>query len=284
MKADRIALIDGDIIAYRCCTAGQQTYDWGDTGGKVVDTVSFAAASEAALRMTEDWAEKADCKTIAVAFTSGDNFRRRILPTYKATRGKKPEAHGPVVEAMKKEFKSFEIAGLEADDVMGILATTDKYLDRAVVVTIDKDLQTIPGVHLNPTKEKRPHRVEINQADWFWLYQTLCGDSVDCYTGLPGCGPKGAGMILGGSTNPSKLEILWPRVLAAYLAKGHTEAFALTQARVARILRRSDYSKETKEVRLWNGMNKDKTIRRVSMLSLRKVDTVSACPVSIPTT
>lgn len=247
-----LALIDGDIIAYRCAVKNQQSYDWGDTGGKVIQA-DPVAAGEAALRMVEEWRVAASCRDVIVAFTGTENFRKRILPTYKAGRKEKPPAHAATVERMQQEFPYHLIQGLEADDVMGILATTATYRDRAIVVTIDKDLKTIPGTHLNPTIENaRPVTIDERQADYWWMVQTLIGDPTDGYTGLPGVGIKNAEKILGSGAQPAALGQLWARVKDAYGKRKLTEADALVQARVARILRREDYDKVTKEVLLWH--------------------------------
>ena len=48
------------------------------------------------------------------------------------------------------------------------------------------------------------------------------------------------------------MAALWAVVLAAYEKAGLTEADALAQARVARILRASDYDFKQKKVKLWN--------------------------------
>jgi DNA polymerase-1 len=44
----------------------------------------------------------------------------------------------------------------------------------------------------------------------------------------------------------------WPIVLEAFLKAGLTEQDALTQARLARILRFSDWDNETKQPILWS--------------------------------
>jgi hypothetical protein len=44
---------------------------------------------------------------------------------------------------------------------------------------------------------------------------------------------------------------LWPRVLEAYTKAGLTEADALTQARLARILRWSDWDAKERKPILW---------------------------------
>ena len=103
--------------------------------------------------------------------------------------------------AVEDRYRTERLHGLEADDLLGILATTlPKYSD-AIVVSLDKDLRTIPGRHLNPSKETSPAVVRVItelEADTAWLMQTLMGDSTDGYTGVPGIGPKKAEKILCG--------------------------------------------------------------------------------------
>jgi len=248
-----LALLDGDIIAYRAACGMQTVYDFGDTG-KVVE-VNVEAAAEEAVKLAQEWADAVDAKEVVVGFTSSDKFRTRLLPSYKANRpGAKPPAHAAAVQAIKDKFPFHLIRGLEADDILGILMTTPKYADRAVIVSIDKDFNTIPGRLFNPTKGVGPIRIPPPMADYNWMYQTLIGDSTDNYKGCPGIGPKKAVDILGvvkGVRWPT-LEELWPRVVAAFKAKKLTEDDALVQARVARILRREDYDKTTKEIILWH--------------------------------
>ena len=95
------------------------------------------------------------------------------------------------------------------------------------------------------------------------MMQTLTGDTTDGYTGCPGIGPKTAEKILQaalaeGTTeaNPAQLrEIYWQHVVKAYAKAGLSEEEALTQARVARICRNSDYDFKTKQVILWSPNN-----------------------------
>jgi hypothetical protein len=250
-----IALIDGDIVAYRAAIGMQTRHAWGD--GVVSHDVDPQQAANAALQTIEAWMALARCTDAIVAFTGKDNFRKRILPTYKANRAGnvKPLAFRPTVEAVEAAFPTRTVYGLEADDLLGILATRDTYSD-AIVLSLDKDLRTIPGRHMNPLKDTKPVLRSVYAADAQWLTQALTGDTSDGYTGIPRVGPKKAEAILGGDIRAVALlkqtaTALWPRVVAAYVKAGLTEDTALTQARVARILRNEDYDKVTKEVILW---------------------------------
>ena len=90
--------------------------------------------------------------------------------------------------------------------------------------------------------------VSETEADWWHMYQTLCGDTTDGYAGLPGCGPKKAEKVIGTVDEPAPD---WAAVAAAFTAKSLSEEDALVQARVARICRASDYDFKNKEVILW---------------------------------
>jgi DNA polymerase-1 len=131
---------------------------------------------------------------------------------------------------------------LEADDTLGILATNGEYA-RNIIVSVDKDMLTIPCEYYNIDKQTTEVITE-KAADHMHLYQTLVGDSTDNYKGCPGVGPKRATDIL--TWVPQ-----WAGVLAAFIKAGLTETEALVQARVARILRADDYNFDTGEVKLW---------------------------------
>lgn len=134
--------------------------------------------------------------------------------------------------------------GLEADDIMGIWQTNGRLGD-TIIVSEDKDMKTIPG-----KLYRQGELIEVSEleADYNHLFQTLLGDATDGYSGCPGVGAVGANKLLSG--NPS-----WPTVVKAYEAKGLTEDDALTQARLARILRSSDWNSVSKTPILWSPPN-----------------------------
>jgi len=136
---------------------------------------------------------------------------------------------------------------LEADDVMGIMATepTD---EKRIIVSIDKDMRTIPcklsqdGMTVDD--------VPLKLANYWHMIQTLTGDKTDNYDGIDGVGIKTAEKLIMKYTNVSHKD-LWDIVQGIYKDKGYTEAEALQQARVAHICRHGDYNKKTGEVKLW---------------------------------
>lgn len=246
-----IALLDADILAYRAALGTEEVYDWNDGNGKVRigDT---RAAAKAAIVLADEWIQKANADDAILALTGPNKFRTRVLSTYNSNRkgSEKPVAHAAAVESLKEKFRFHLIPDLEADDILGVLMTTPRYQDNAVIVSLDKDLQTIPGRLLNPNKDRKPRIITEAMANHFWMSQVLTGDTVDGYSGLPGVGPVKAATILGAIGNG--LGGLWSAVVKAYQSKGLTEADAIVQARMARILRREDYDKTTKTVRLWH--------------------------------
>jgi DNA polymerase-1 len=245
-----LCLIDGDIAAYRAAavkSAGMEDED-GTPGPP--EFLHPGIASHIAISIVEEWMRKAACTECIVALTGNGNWRKHIMPTYKANRAQqaKPPHLGAIKAALCDRFPNRVVALLEADDVLGVLATRPKYAD-AIIVSPDKDLLTIPGRHLNPLKANGVVVMTELEADYRWMLQTLMGDDSDGYTGIPRVGPKKAAGILQGLRT---LPAMWRAVVAAYRAAKLSEEAALQTARVARILRDCDYSRATKELLLWH--------------------------------
>jgi DNA polymerase-1 len=186
------------------------------------------------------------CDEFKLCYTSKNNFRNVVYPEYKGNRvSRKPVGYGALKEWSKEKYPHFEKPTLEADDVLGILAT--KFKGKTIIVTMDKDLKTIPGKlwHLNQKLEGQLLTVTEDDA-WRWfLTQTLTGDVTDGFPGCPGIGPVTAKKLL------DSKGATWETVKHAYIKAGLTEADALTQARCARILHESDWDFEKEEVKLW---------------------------------
>ena len=62
---------------------------------------------------------------------------------------------------------------IEADDILGILATSQKIVKgNKIIVSIDKDLDQIAGLHYNP-KNKEFYKVTPKEAEYNFYFQVF---------------------------------------------------------------------------------------------------------------
>ena len=284
--AKRILLIDADVVAYQCASALEEAVEW--ECGHWTWNVNFNQVTDRCDRVIEQYMDELDGDEAVLCLTDPvSNFRIGVLPTYKTHRKtvRKPLVLMGVKDWMVEERDAILRPGLEGDDVMGILATRpNKKREERIIVSIDKDMKTIPGnyVRTRLTVDKEGTEVsgafdiqEITEkvADQYHMMQTLSGDATDGYKGCPGVGVDTAEKIILNRTKleayehtllrgPNKGEVqmrtrgvecddLWEIVMSYYENAGLTEEDALAEARVARILRASDYNFKTKEPILW---------------------------------
>ena len=232
-------LIDCDYIVYKCCAATETEIDFGDD--LIVVTSNFSEAYNNVKReLTKIQDEFGGFEDIILFFTSPNNFRKKILPDYKGHRQrKKPCGFKRVINNLKLEYKVIIKDTLEADDAMGIYATK---FPGNLLVSPDKDMRQIPG-DLYDFKERVTISFEEG-AKWH-LIQTLAGDNTDGYSGVPGIGVKKAQKIF------EEKGYSWKTVVETFEEKDMTEADALCNARLARILTTEDYDHDKKEPILW---------------------------------
>lgn len=251
MKNDFLnLLIDADMYAFRITSASKEEIMWDEHTVSAYLDVDKAKFSFVSALMNLDLEVREAFKIpknvpsqLWLCFTDpNDNFRKHLLPSYKENRsGKgKPLGYWPLVDWMKRKFPHVICKqGLEADDCMGILATT---LPNTVMCSGDKDFKSVPGRFFDIIHQE-PYTITEDEADYFHLYQTLIGDTADNYKGCPGIGPVTAHRIL--SSNPT-----WEAVRDTFALKGLSEEDALLQARVARILRATDVDNNYQPI-LW---------------------------------
>lgn len=246
-----ILLIDGDTFAFRAAIAAEKVVEdlGSDEVRRIADLGEARGLFDIELKNLMEGAEALTGERVddvKIALTGSTNFRKTVLETYKSKRGTKPMALKAVREHVVNEYAAKIVEGIEADDVIGIWATHPKMLPGSkLVISVDKDLRQIPCRLWNGKPECPVESISEEQADLWHLTQTLVGDAVDCYAGCPGVGPKKAEKLL--AADPS-----WAAVVAAYAKAGLTEADALVQARVARILRAGEYDFKTKTPVLWS--------------------------------
>lgn len=251
----RIALIDADTLVYQSARGNEVEIEW-DQGITTLHC-EFDPCRAHLDDMVESIMEKTGADEAIMALTDyNDPWRKRVMPTYKNNRKnvRKPLVFNPLREYIQNQYYTKMLPGCEGDDVLGILLTDPTSDDDRVVVSIDKDMKTLPGAYFNLNTEKTID-MPLCGADYWHLMQTLTGDTVDGYRGCPGVGPKGAAKILDPFLD-TYLEAFdvrraWPAVVAAYEKKGLSEEAALDTARVARICRYSDYDFRKGEVILW---------------------------------
>jgi len=246
-------LIDGDILVYQVASACERpAIDWGDG----IISPQTADLNEGKDRLRDRILElKAGCAAdqVAIALKDSKNFRKTLFPAYKANRkpGAVPMLRAPLMEWLRTEkAKSvWSRPGLEGDDVIGILATSDVIIPgHKLIWSIDKDIKQIPGQHL--TEDFKIEEVTVAQGEYLFYQQTRTGDSTDNYPGCPGIGPKKAAKILAETGIDYGLS-WWDAVVLTYSKHNLGAEYALTQARVARILRNTDYDFKRKEPILW---------------------------------
>ena len=243
----RTLLIDGDILIYKIATTKEVPTHWGDGLWTLHcdENICKAEVDDQLLQLKEDL----EADKLIIALTDKSNFRKDILPSYKDNRKqkRKPLALPLLRQYCIDNYDAVIMEGLEADDVLGILATEPTNEER-IIVSIDKDLLQIPG---KVSRDGKTFEViSEDEANYWHMMQTLTGDSTDGYSGCPKVGVKTAQKILGDHIQVPLLD-LWMRVLAAYAKVGYSTDEALAQARVARILRNTDYNKETGGIKLW---------------------------------
>lgn len=261
----RILLIDGDVFVYKIGNALEQHIDWGEGQHTIhADEAEGREAMDAMIHSLKMELE-GDHLIIALTCHNTPNFRLALYPEYKQNRKnvRKPMLWKPLRDHLFSKWGAVIKDNLEADDVLGILATKAGPLAKglpAVVdrvrVSIDKDFKSVPGKLYNPMHPE-DGIVEITQheADFQHMMQTLTGDSTDNYKGCPGTGPKKAKAILDKVIEDWCVgkgpDSYWPAIVRAFAKAGISEEDALVQARLARILRAEDYDFKAKQPILW---------------------------------
>lgn len=275
----KLLLIDGDEFLFRAAAAcehetrfdtelGQPTYD-----PYPVHVLSSQPERvwETLQGMLKRVFERFNTEEHVLCFSEPPNFRFGIDPTYKNNRAasRKPLCYALMREKVDAVYNTKGFPTLEADDVMGMLATQPTRSQK-IIVSQDKDMKTIPTTVWNGKDLVTYSEAE---ADRWHLYQTLIGDTSDGYPGCPGAGPVIAEEFLTTpfiwtpyehtfKSGPRKglvetrwkqepTDDVWAGVVSFFVKAGLTEADAIVQAQLARILRWSDWDKENKRPILW---------------------------------
>lgn len=171
-------LVDGDIVCYRSCC-------FPDTWNNTEEGIHYS------LNILSSIFENTGVKDYEVYFSGENNFRKKIFPEYKANR--RNMERPPSLPMVKQYFihSPEQVADeLEADDLLGLNQTED-----TCIVSIDKDMLTIPGWHYNFVKDEF-YWISPDDAIKKFYTQLLTGDPSDGIKGAKGIGVKKAEKIL----------------------------------------------------------------------------------------
>ncbi len=202
-----LLLIDGNSLAYRAFHA-------------LPDTIATAegfptnALYGLAAMMMKMLAEERPARVVVAWDPKGKTFRHEREPTYKANRSATPDLlreqqkhFRPLMEAFG--FVNTEVAGYEADDVLGTLARRGEEQGIPVVIlTGDRDAFQLvtPGVSVMATGRGvtdttlyTPDAVLERYGigpELMTDFRGMVGDPSDNLPGVPGIGEKGASQLL----------------------------------------------------------------------------------------
>lgn len=278
---ERTILIDGDTVAFIASAAAQHVLM---TDKGTAEPFGRRAEAEAIIDNQITWLMdklKATHIKVFLSCPAAQNWRLKVDPNYKANRARsqRPLLLTSMKEYLRHRYEAVHFAYLEADDALGIFATSEELLKgERIVVGRDKDFATIPGLHyqlkdVNSSGDPIIREVTPMEARLNHYVQALAGDAVDGFPGCPGIGMLSARRIV---ENPERLvpkagtitrgknkgqEVIkwhsagpcsvWEAVVSNYEKAGLGEAEAIRTARLAKILLAEDYNMETHEVRLW---------------------------------
>lgn len=174
-----IALIDADLVAFRCAATVPE-HEPLDVAVYRVDV------------LMRQILEATDSEQYKTFLTGRGNFRKVINPEYKANRKDKEPPHylQDCREYLINEWNAVVSNGIEADDLLGIEQT-----DETVVCSLDKDLLMIPGVHFNWNKLEYTHVDQVIGLRTFYK-QMLIGDRSDNIFGVDKIGPVKAAKFI----------------------------------------------------------------------------------------
>jgi DNA polymerase-1 len=257
-KPTTTLLVDGDALAYRLAAANEEETEWAP--GELTLSTSLPKVFEGVEAHLKSWQERFGGANVRVALSDTPwTFRMDVYKPYKAHRKevRKPLGLKRVREYLIEKHNGVVLPGLEADDLMGLWMTDPrKHKDDGIIVSWDKDMRAVPGRFWVPGTDDVETRDET-EANLMWMAQALSGDAADGYPGCRNVGVVRAKRIVDASippkdcVAPTALDAMWAAVVREYEKKGQTEEDALTNARLARILRHGDYDLKEKKVRLW---------------------------------
>ena len=254
------ALIDADVLVYKCGFAAQKNMHHFFAGGSDAASYlcSFDNAKEANAFQQDNPDTHKEIEVVAepvqnalhnvklaiervmditraddyvLCISGGGNFRELVDSTavYKGNRidAPKPVHTQAIKDYMTTRHPHVLAYDIEADDWMGIHQTED-----TIICSIDKDLLMIEGQHYNLDSTEVVYQDPFS-CRYTFVKQLIEGDRVDNIPGLKGYGGKKAERLLE-ETDPGQW---WDMIHALYLGQFNDPWVVYEQAYLLWILR-----------------------------------------------
>lgn len=168
--------------------------EWGDFEWKyeVVGLEPLSYALHTLKRKIGLILKETQCSSYNIFLTQGDNFRHTLAKTrpYKGKRLGKPVHFQDCFDYLVKYYDAYVCLGIEADDILAMKQTHD-----TCIAHIDKDLDTVEGLHFNYDTLKT-YRLSAHAAKLNFYRQFLTGDTSDNIKGVTGIGEVKAAKLL----------------------------------------------------------------------------------------
>ena len=228
-------LVDADFFFYRAASSSEEEHEYNPDLTVIVG--DFKRGKSIVEHELTKLRQRFNSDDILLFFTDRTNFRKTIDPSYKGNRTKrKPCGYLKLKQWGMETYPSLIYPHLEADDVLGIVATNGSVKD-FVLISPDKDMAQI-ACRIYDLKEEYTQTAE--KANRLLYKQCLTGDSTDGYKGCAGVGPKRADQIL----DKAKGDY-WPAVVKAFEEAEMTEEDAIRNLQLAKILQADNWDTET---------------------------------------
>lgn len=181
-----IALIDGDLVLYRCAASAEN------------DPLEIAI--HRAQELLDLLLVKTEATSYKFIISGKGNFRKTIYPEYKGNRTAEKPKHLEALRNWSIAELNAEVSQneLETDDYLGIYQE-----ENTIICSLDKDLLQIPGKHYRWaiatskwSKDEEWHDMTELEGLRLFYEQCLKGDVSDNVKGVAGLGAKKAAKIL----------------------------------------------------------------------------------------
>ena len=197
-------LIDGDLVAYRAAASAEQE----------TNEIAYSRMEQ----LLDTLLEETKAAEFQFFLSGPTNFRYTVYPEYKANRLNipKPRLLVDCRDYLRLTYSAHVSDNCEADDLMGIAQSAQRSVDETCIVSLDKDMLQVPGLHYSWyieggtaekrwVREARMQEISVQEGARNFYTQMLVGDPSDNVKGVQGIGKVRAAKILAGDLTPEEM-------------------------------------------------------------------------------